>query len=47
VQLDLPVIVGETHSPPLCADGWHGSAGGEERDGGKKRQDRRPASPYA
>jgi len=33
VQLDLPMVVGEA-VPILCADGWDGSAGGEERDDG-------------
>ena len=34
MQLDLPIIVGEPDSHPVCANGRHGRAGGEERDGG-------------
>src|SRR5450756_3043741 len=33
---------GRTGSHPVCANGWDGSAGGEERNGGPERQDRRP-----
>ena len=34
-------------SRPVCADGWDGSSGGEERDGRSAGQDGRPAGPYA
>ena len=32
VQLDLPIVIGERGSDPVRANGWDGSAGGEERD---------------
>ena len=38
---------GRAPSHPVCANGWDGSPGGEERDGGSARQNRRSAGPYA
>ena len=38
---------GRAGSDPVCANGWHRGAGGEERDRGTARQDGRPAGPYA
>ena len=46
VQLDLPMVVGEPSPNPVYTNGRHGSAGGEERNGGSPRQNRRPTGPH-
>jgi hypothetical protein len=47
VQLDLPVILGQPIPFLYVANGRDRGAGGEERDGGRQRQNRRPAGPHA